>query len=65
MSQLAFDFAARPVMVAVVGWCCGACVNQHHYLTSLIWKPPDYRRGECVYCGRVYQFKTAYGEVAP
>ena len=61
MTQLTFDFAAIPVLAHGLFWCCGACVALHHFGSSLIWQPPDYREGVCVFCGRRYRFAAARG----
>ena len=42
-------------------WCCGDCHPVLKGGTSLIWQPPDYRAGECVLCGRRYEFAEPYG----
>ena len=43
-------------------WCC-TCHPLIPGRTSLLWQPPDYRRGMCIYCKRVYEFDSRWGKV--
>lgn len=43
-------------------WCCGDCWDVSGGRMSLTWMPPDQRAGVCHYCGRRYEFGSAYGE---
>lgn len=43
-------------------WCCGDCFPKSEGKHSLIWQPPDYKSGRCVYCGRAYTFSSRYGK---
>ena len=62
-AQLPLPLAAEPILRPSPPhfWCCGACVALHHFGSSLIWQPPDYREGICVFCGRQYTFQAARG----
>ena len=45
-----------------VCWTCADCWPVTQGNAGLGWLPPDYKRGRCARCGRVYEFESRYGE---
>ena len=62
MNQLTLDLDLKPIL-NLTGhfWCCPHCAHLSQRKTSLTWKPPDYRAGVCVHCGRRFEFNSPYG----
>ena len=58
MKQLGLALALEPVWNGDF-WCCCPWMSRQH---SLAWQPPDYRQGQCVYCGAIHTFDSAYGK---
>ena len=57
MKQLGLGLDMKPVKNSMF-WCCCPHMSDKH---SLIWMPPDQKRGRCAYCGKIYTFASAYG----
>ena len=56
--QLALDLGMEPEWNGLF-WSHCVHVNPG---VSLTWQPPDYKIGQCVFCGREFAFKTREGK---
>jgi hypothetical protein len=58
IKQFVLDLDMEPVYTGLF-WCCCPHISTKH---SLVWLPPDQKRGRCIYCGKVYTFISVHGK---
>jgi len=58
MRQLGFDLGLEPVHNGIFWYCCPHTSKEH----SLVWLPPDQKKGRRIYCGKVYTFMSIHGK---